>query len=51
MENVEFYLRTAIEVDAPEAKRASLQLATIAAMRELTAELIEVKALLKEIVK
>lgn len=51
MEDVEFYLRSATTSTVPEFKRASLQLATIAAMREVTAQLEEVKTLLKELIK
>lgn len=51
MESVEFYLKVAREAVPIEGKRAAMQLATIAAMREVSAQLEEVKALLKEIVK
>lgn len=50
MESVELYLKVAREATHGEGKRAALQLATIAAMQELSVQLGEVKALLKEYV-
>ncbi len=48
MESVEFYLRRAAVSESTEIKRQSLQMANIAALREVSARLDEVLALLKE---
>lgn len=48
MESVELYLKVAREATHGEGKRAALQLATIAAMQELSEQLGEVKELLKD---
>lgn len=51
MEDVEFYLRQARLGTDPRSATQMHQLALIAAMREVSALLTEVKDLLKEIVK
>lgn len=48
MQSVEFYLHRARESTDREASHQAMQLAMIAAMREVTALLTEVKDLLKE---